>query len=160
MTDKMETLIRRAAADIAFQGPIEAGAYAGFAGLWAKREGDRLLAWLKARPDHLGFADPPLLHGGVIYALMEQAALLSFAWDMRAACRQAPAPRPAGVTLEFLRGGPAVDSFAVAEPVRMGRTMANYRATVWQADRAKPLALGTVHLQLAPAQDSGLQAAR
>ena len=48
--------------------------------------------------------------------------------------------KPVNISVEYLRGGVTVETFARGEVIRAGRRIANVRAEAWQADRNKPLA--------------------
>jgi acyl-coenzyme A thioesterase PaaI-like protein len=83
----------------------------------------------------------PAIHGGVLGAFMEMTALaqLSIAQESGGE-RMARQPKPIDVTVEYLRSGRPVDTFARAQITRMGRRIANVRVEAWQAERAAPIA--------------------
>jgi uncharacterized protein (TIGR00369 family) len=80
---------------------------------------------------------PGFLHGGAIAGLLEFAAFTALA---RAIDDEAVGMKPITVTVDYLRGGGAHDTFASARIQRLGSRMANVEATAWQSDRATPIA--------------------
>lgn len=88
--------------------------------------------------DHLvGNPRLPALHGGVMAALLECAA---FAEVMRTQHLTRP-PKVLDHTVDFLRPGRALSSFARARIVKPGRRVMNVEAQMWQDERTKPVAL-------------------
>lgn len=103
-----------------------------------RREGPRVT---------MPFADglmgrPGFLHGGAIAGLLENAAWVAVL-DMLPVGAKI---KPISVTVDFLRGGGPVETFAQAEIVRLGRRIANVLVTAWQEDRAKPIATANLKL--------------
>ena len=49
-------------------------------------------------------------------------------------------PSPSGVTVEYLRSGRPIDTFARAHVLRMGRRIANVRVEAWQDAKSAPIA--------------------
>ena len=86
----------------------------------------------------------PALHGGVTGAFLESAALLS----LMARMPTAQVPKIVNITIEYLRPGGPVDSFAAGIITRQGRRVANVRAEAWQDDRAHPFAAASAHFLL------------
>ena len=78
----------------------------------------------------------PALHGGVIGSLLETAAIMQAAWEMQGA----KLPKPVDITIDYLRSGRAVESFARARIAKLGRRIINVHAEMWQEDEAKPIA--------------------
>lgn len=81
----------------------------------------------------------PALHGGAISALLESTAILQLMWEGEVA---AP-PKTIGLTIEYLRSGRPVDTFARGYPTRQGRRVANVRVEAWQDDRSRPIAVAS-----------------
>ena len=88
---------------------------------------------------------PGYLHGGAITGLLEVAAFSTLA---RALGRQGVAMKPVTVTVDFMRGGTARDTFAAAEVQRLGSRIANVEATAWQGDRSTPIAAARLNFLL------------
>jgi uncharacterized protein (TIGR00369 family) len=87
---------------------------------------------------------PGFLHGGAISGLLEMAAVAAIHQALRANGNDS-AIKQVNVTIDFMRGGLGQMTYAVGEVLRLGRTMANVEARAWQDDKAKPIAMGTMH---------------
>jgi acyl-coenzyme A thioesterase PaaI-like protein len=57
-------------------------------------------------------------------------------------------PKPIGLTINYLRSGRALDSFAKLSIVKHGRRVVAFEAQAWQDDPAKPIASAFGHLML------------
>ena len=94
--------------------------------------------------DHL-LGRPGFLHGGAIAGLLETAALLA----ARHAFGDATVViRPIGMTVDYLRGGKAQDSFARGRLVRNGARIAAVEVHAWQDDETRPVAAARMNLSL------------
>ncbi len=82
-------------------------------------------------------SDQPRVHGGVLTALLEAAAVLHLG-----AIEGSPA-RTADLTATFLRPADLVDTTARARTIRRGRRFAQVEVTAWQTDPAAPVAIGS-----------------
>lgn len=124
--------------------------YAQFLGIRAELAGDEMTAILPYADKLIGNPMLPAIHGGVLGAFMELTALaqLSIAQNSGGApfSRQ---PKPIGITIEYLRSGKPLDTFARAQITRMGRRIANVRVEAWQTTRAAPIAALHGHFLLA-----------
>ena len=78
----------------------------------------------------------PALHGGVIGSLLETAAIAALIWDKPGGAF----PKPVDITIDYLRSGRAVESYASARIAKQGRRVVNMHAEMWQDDPAKPVA--------------------
>jgi acyl-coenzyme A thioesterase PaaI-like protein len=131
--------------------------YARFLGIRAELAGDEMTAILPYSDHLIGNPTLPAIHGGVLGAFMEMTALaqLSIAQTVGGE-RLARQPKPIDVTVEYLRSGRPVDTFARAQITRMGRRIANVRVEAWQAARAAPIAALHGHFLLTLAEsDAG-----
>jgi acyl-coenzyme A thioesterase PaaI-like protein len=130
--------------------------YARFLGLRAELAGDEMTAILPFSPHLIGNPTLPAIHGGVLGAFMELTALaqLSIAQDA-GGNPMARQPKPIDVSVEYLRSGRPIDTFARAQITRMGRRIANVRVEAWQTARAAPIAAlhGHFLLTLANTED-------
>jgi uncharacterized protein (TIGR00369 family) len=86
----------------------------------------------------------PAIHGGVIGSLLETAAIVQAVWDTKSASF----PKPVDITIDYLRTGRAVTSYASARLARQGRRVVNVHATMWQDDEARPVAALRGHFLL------------
>ena len=128
--------------------------YARFLGIRADLAGDEMTAILPYSDHLIGNPTLPAIHGGVLGAFMEMTALaqLSIAQTVGGE-RLARQPKPIDVTVEYLRSGRPVDTFARAQITRMGRRIANVRVEAWQAARAAPIAALHGHFLLTLAEE-------
>jgi len=115
--------------------------YAVFLGLKAESHGDELTLILPFQPALIGNAQLPALHGGVIGAFLEIAAILTLAWETDAAAL----PKTIDIAFDFLRSGRPVDTFARAAVAKPGRRVANLRVEAWQDERRRPIAAAHGH---------------
>ena len=116
--------------------------YAAFLGIRMELAGDEMTAILPYSDHLIGNPAVPALHGGVLGAFMEITALAQLAIIHKAGMDGPPPrqPRPIGVTVEYLRSGRPIDTFARAQVKRLGRRIANVYVEAWQETRASPIA--------------------
>jgi uncharacterized protein (TIGR00369 family) len=112
--------------------------YARFLGLRAERASAGLRVVLPFQPSLVGNPALPALHGGVVGACLEMAALLQIIQLSNAA----PIPKTVDFTVDYLRAARAEALFAEAEVQRLGRRIVNVRMRAYQSDAAQPVALG------------------
>lgn len=82
---------------------------------------------------------PGYLHGGAIAGLLEMAAIMALHAELGEEDERVRI-KPVNISIEYLRGGVTVETFARGQVIRAGRRIANVRAEAWQANREKPLA--------------------
>jgi len=93
---------------------------------------------LPFRVDLVGNVALPAMHGGVVGAFLELAALVGLL-DQSDSDR---VPRPINFSVNYLRSVGPRETRARAEIVKHGRRIANVRVIAWQDDPAKPVAAG------------------
>jgi acyl-coenzyme A thioesterase PaaI-like protein len=92
--------------------------------------------------DHLvGNPTIPALHGGTLGALMEMTA----ACKLLAEAQTDILPRIVTITVQYLRSGKPVDTFARSIITKQGRRVVNVRSEAWQEDPARPIASADAH---------------
>jgi uncharacterized protein (TIGR00369 family) len=91
----------------------------------------------------------PALHGGAIGSMLETAAVAQVILESRSA----RLPKPVDITIDYLRSGRAVTSYAKARIAKQGRRTVNVHAEMWQDDEAKPIAALRGHMLL-PASEA------
>lgn len=123
--------------------------YINFLGMRAELAGDEMTAVLPFSDHLVGNAMLPALHGGVIGAFMEMTALAQLAL----AEPGLRLPKTIDVTVEYLRPGRAMPTFARADLRKVGRRIANVHVEAWQDRRDKPIAALRGHFLLR--QDAG-----
>jgi uncharacterized protein (TIGR00369 family) len=142
----MEMLARAARDGIApdMNALVAAVPYCAFLGLSARIESGRMLLEMPFDPKLVGNPVIPAIHGGVIGSLLETAAIVQTVWETRS-----PAfPKPVDITIDYLRTGRAVTSFAGARLARQGRRVVNVHAQMWQDDETRPIAALRGHFLL------------
>jgi uncharacterized protein (TIGR00369 family) len=117
---------------------LDALPYARFLGLRAERTDAGLRVALPFQPSLVGNPAVPALHGGVVGACLEMAALLQIIHLRNAA----PIPKTIDFTVDYLRAARPEALFAEAEVQRLGRRIVNVRMRAYQGDGAQPVALG------------------
>lgn len=83
----------------------------------------------------------PALHGGVIGAFLESAAMAT----LMAGLETAKLPKIINITIEYLRPAGAKDSYASGVITRQGRRIANVSTQAWQDDPNAPIARAQAH---------------
>ena len=104
---------------------IAAAPYYRYLGL---RSGEDGTVVLPATPRHIGNHEQAVLHGGVLAAFLEAAAVL----HLRAGGASAVAT--IACTTDFLRAAPVVDTTAVVSVIRSGRRVAHLKIEAQQGD--------------------------
>ena len=121
--------------------------YARFLGITALHVDGELRGHLPFGDHLVGNPMLPAIHGGVISALLESTAIFQLMWEAEAII----IPKTITLTVDFLRSGRAVDTFAHGILTRQGRRVANVRALAWQEDRGRPIAVASAHFLVDPA---------
>ncbi len=125
---------------------IEAIPYARFIGMQVQIFGDEMTGELPYAEHNLGNPHLPALHGGVIGAFMELTAIA----QLSIAEPQARLPRSVDVSIDYLRSGRPMTTYARAHVNRVGRRIANVQVEAWQEERARPIAALRGHFMLTP----------
>jgi len=123
---------------------IQALPYARWLGVQVELAGDEMTAILPFAQHLVGNPVLPALHGGVLGAFMEMTAMAQLALSER----RARLPKPIGVTVEYLRSGRPVATYARARVKKVGRRIANVEVEAWQDHRASPIATLHAHFLL------------
>ena len=90
---------------------------------------------------------PGRIHGGALAGLLEIAGLAAVIVAQPDAMRM-PRIRPVTVTVDFMREGTPIDTFAAAEVTRLGRRIVNVSSRAWQYDRSRPIASANINFLL------------
>jgi len=85
----------------------------------------------------------PAIHGGITGAFLETTAIIGVTRELGVAL-----PKPIGLTVNYLRSGRALDSYANVSIVKQGRRVVAFEAQTWQDDRTKPIASAFGHFML------------
>ena len=132
-------LLQRAAAAGRLPDPaalVAAIPYCRHLGISAEVRDDKLVLVMPFVDHLIGNPMLPAIHGGVIGSLLETAALAEIIWETRGV----KMPKPVDITVDYLRSGRALTSYARARIAKQGRRVVNVHAEMWQDDESKPIA--------------------
>jgi uncharacterized protein (TIGR00369 family) len=116
--------------------------YASLVGLELEETPEGLVTVLRSRDSNVGNTQIPAVHGGVVGALLEHAAIMQVLWE----CEVERFPKVVNVSLDFLRPCLADrEARARGTVVRQGKTVTNVRVVAWQADPTRPVAAAHAH---------------
>lgn len=115
--------------------------YGRFLGLRTFRDGDGLVCHLPFDKKLIGNPLLPALHGGVVGALLENAALLLLLWEPEAE----RLPKTINMSIDYLRSAGPKDTYAKGFLTKQGRRVANVRVEAWQDDANKLVAAAHGH---------------
>jgi uncharacterized protein (TIGR00369 family) len=119
--------------------------YASSVGLEVIVDDDDVLTVLRFHDDNIGNYIIRAIHGGVVGALLEHAAIVHLLAETEAAV----VPKIVNLSVDYLRPCMAADTFARGRVIRQGRRVANVRAEAWQESPDKPVAAAHAHFLLA-----------
>jgi uncharacterized protein (TIGR00369 family) len=97
-------------------------------------------------PKIIGNPILPAIHGGMTGAFLETSAIVGVMRELGVSAL----PKPIGLTINYLRSGRALDSFASASIVKQGRRIVAFEAKAWQDDAERPIASAFGHFMLRP----------
>lgn len=129
--------------------------YLAFLGVQLRHDpdSDSLLSVLPPDEKLIGNPRLPALHGGVVGAFLESAALVQLIWASDNVVRL---PKVITVTIDYLRPASPVETVARADITRQGRRIATLRTVAWQQDPERPVAAANAHFLLPqPPGDAG-----
>jgi uncharacterized protein (TIGR00369 family) len=86
----------------------------------------------------------PAIHGGMTGAFLETTAIVGVTRDLGVLAL----PKPIGLTINYLRSGRALDSYAKVSIVKQGRRVVAFETQAWQDDPTKPIASAFGHFML------------
>jgi len=138
-------LIARAKESEDFNLLCDAIPYARFLGLTIEKMDGGPVSRLAYDDKLIGNPLLPALHGGVVGALMEHAAIVQLMWEMETA----HLPKTINISVDYLRSGGPHDTFAQGVVTKHGRRVANVRVEAWQRDRGKLIAHAYAHFLVA-----------
>jgi uncharacterized protein (TIGR00369 family) len=122
----------------------EAMPYAAWLGMAPEITTGELLTRLRFSPRNIGNPILPAIHGGVIGALLETAAIFHMLWEGETVV----VPKIVTITVDYLRSARPIDTLARASLTKQGRRIANVAVEAWQDDRARPVATARMHFLL------------
>ena len=127
--------------------PVALLPYADFLGI--RIEGTLDDAPLLVMPYSEGLVGAPgILHGGAIAGLLEIAAIAAIDATLEGSQDARSIFKPITVTVDFMRPGRRVDSYACGRVVRVGGRIANVVVSAWQDDPGRVVATARMNLAI------------
>ena len=120
--------------------------YAQFVNLDVEIADGILVTVLRKDPTNIGNPLVPMIHGGVVGALLEHAALMQLCHELNLGL--AERPKIINLSIDYLRPCLLADTFAQGTIVRRGRRVANVRVEAWQSNRDRWVAAAHAHFLL------------
>jgi acyl-coenzyme A thioesterase PaaI-like protein len=143
-------VFRRAKETRNLAGLVEAIPYLGFLGVTVALEGDELVGKMTYSDPLIGNVNLPALHGGAIGALLESTAILKTVWESETLVL----PKIVTITIDYLRSGRPVDTFARGTIAKQGRRVVNVSVEAWQEDPGRPIARANAIFLVEPADSA------
>lgn len=116
--------------------------YMGFLGVHFRANALGVVGTLPFRDENVGNPALPALHGGSIGALLEATAIAQVFWEAETLV----IPKIVSLTVQYLRSGRPVDTYARCTITKEGRRVVMVRAEAWQDRRDQPIAAATAQL--------------
>ena len=124
----------------------EAIPYANFLGITVDCQDGEVVGHMRYADHLVGNPSLPALHGGTLGALLESTAIFQLLWEAETIVL----PKTITITIDFLRSGRPLDTFAKGIITKHGRRVVNVRAEAWQEDPSRPIAIGNAHFLIIP----------
>jgi uncharacterized protein (TIGR00369 family) len=122
-------------------GPFANSPFARCLGIRAGDDGTLVMPF---SPKIIGNPILPAIHGGMTGAFLETTAIVGVTRELGVSAL----PKPIGLTINYLRSGRALDSYANVSIVKQGRRVVAFEAKAWQEDPTKPIASAFGHFML------------
>jgi uncharacterized protein (TIGR00369 family) len=122
-------------------GPFARSPFARCLGIRVSEDGTLVMPF---SPKIIGNPILPAIHGGMTGAFLETTAIVGVTRELGVLAL----PKPIGLTINYLRSGRALASYANASIVKQGRRVIAFEAKAWQEDPAKPIASAFGHFML------------
>lgn len=98
--------------------------------------GEEFTLILPYKLDNIGNPTLPALHGGGIGGFMEVCAIAQLIMGNPAKAF----PKPIGISIDYLRRGKPIETYARADIFKQGSRVANVRVRAWQESYDAPIA--------------------
>ena len=140
------SLIEKSRASGDFSWLADAIPYTKFLGISPDRSKGQLVGKMTFSDKLIGNPSIPALHGGSIGALLESAAVFSLLWN----AETITVPKTINISIEYLRSGKPMDTFASGTITKQGRRVATVHAVAWQESPEKLIATANAHFLITP----------
>ena len=130
---------------------VESIPYLRFLGIGIDLVGGEIVGKMAYSKHLIGNTALPALHGGTIGALLESTAIVQTIWE----AETARLPKIVTITIDYLRSGRPVDTYARGVITKQGRRVVNVGVEAWQEDRSRPIARANAHFLLEPFDGTG-----
>lgn len=117
---------------------VRAIPYARWIGIDVRRDASGPVTTLRFRDGLIGNRRLPAIHGGVVGALLEMAAIVELVERLG----RERVPKPINFNVSYLRTAGPHDCAARGEVVKLGQRVAHVRVIAWQEDPKRPFAAG------------------
>lgn len=131
-----------------YQRIVQLVPYAQLLGMHFHEDERGLLFRLPFRQQNLGNPYLPALHGGVIGACMEHAAILHLLWNQESI----RLPKIIDFSIDYLRPGRPQELFVRCDVLRQGKRVANVGVVAWQDAKEHMVATARTHFLLTPGE--------
>jgi uncharacterized domain 1 len=118
--------------------------YARLLGVAVDQKGNEITLVMPFKDDLVGNVLLPAIHGGAIGALLEFTAVI----QLLAETDSTSLPKTIDFSIDYLRSGRPLETYARATISKHGRRVANVRVEAWQEERGRPIASGHGHFLL------------
>ncbi len=115
--------------------------YAKLVGFESFEQNGCIITALRHRNSNIGNPLVPAIHGGVIGALLEHAAILEILNQIDLE----DIPKTINISIDYLRPSLGFDTYAKAIMVKQGRRIVNMRIEAWQKDESRLVAAAHAH---------------
>ena len=110
--------------------------YLKFLGISVVTQDGKLVGKMSYSDSLIGNASIPALHGGTIGALLESTALFEALLESETLAL----PKIVTITVDYLRSGRPVDTYAKGVITRQGKRVVNVSVEAWQEEPDRPIA--------------------
>ncbi|MAR79517.1 MAG: thioesterase [Rhodospirillaceae bacterium] len=90
---------------------------------------------------HIGNPITNVLHGGIVAALLQNTAQFHIVWEKNIES----IPEIIDISINFLRIGKGVDTYARASIIKYGKRVANVEVIAWNDDKFSPIANASIN---------------
>ncbi len=143
---KLLTELRDEGGRLDLPGLVERIPYARVLGVRVDQKGNEITLVMPFKDDLVGNVMLPAIHGGAIGALLEFTAVI----QLLAETDSESLPKTIDFSIDYLRSGRPLETYARATISKHGRRVANVRVEAWQDDRSRPIASGHGHFLVMP----------